>query len=100
MPVADPPLSPAAFAALASVLLLAGFLLVLLRPRAVTRHPWLVLAAVGLVSAAAAAELVRFDPPGLRLCARPVHGAAAPRGDPARAIYERRSASSATTRSS
>jgi hypothetical protein len=87
MPAAPPPVTPAAFAIVASALLLSGFLAVALRPRAVIRHPWLVLGLIALVSAASLAELVRLDPLRLRLWIDPSSEPLLPAGDPAQQSY-------------
>jgi predicted RND superfamily exporter protein len=57
--------------------------------RFVVGHPRAVLAVVALISLAALGALVRVDPPGLRLQIDPSTEPLLPRGDPARASYER-----------
>lgn len=83
-----PPISPVGFAALAGAVLLVAFAFVSLRPHAVVRHPALVLALIGIVSAASVAVLVRRDPPGLRLSIDPSSEPLLPAGDPARDVYQ------------
>jgi len=81
---------PAVFGALlAGVLLLALSTALGRRPRLVVARPALVLAGIGVVSLAALFAVVRLDPPGLRLALDPSTEPLLPRGDPARAVYER-----------
>lgn len=83
----QPPISPAAFAAIAAAILGLGFVLVGLRPRAVVRHPLVVLGLVAAVSVAALVALVRVDPPGLRLVIDPSSEPMLPSGDPGKVVY-------------
>jgi hypothetical protein len=87
MDAALPPISSAAFAALAGAFLLAGFVSVSLRPSAVVRHPWLVLALIAALSVASLAVLLRIDPPGLRLSIDPSSEPLLPANDPAQDVY-------------
>lgn len=75
--------------------LLGGVLLLVLavglgrRPQLVVARPLVVLGGIAAVSLGAVFALVRFDPPGLRLALDPSTEPLLPRGDPARAIYEK-----------
>ena len=81
---------PAVIAALlAGVILLALSVALGRHPHLVVARPALVLGLIGAVSLAAVLALVRFDPPGLRLALDPSTEPLLPRGDPARAIYEK-----------
>lgn len=82
-----PPDTGVAFALAASALLVAGFVLVCLRPDVVVGRPGLVLALVACVSAAALIALVRVDPPGLRLAIDASSEPLLPSGDRAQEVY-------------
>jgi predicted RND superfamily exporter protein len=85
-PIADPAV-PGVL--LAGVLLLVAAVGVARRPQLVVARPGRVLAAIGVVSLVAVLALVRFSPPGLRLALDPSTEPLLPRGDPARAVYEK-----------
>jgi predicted RND superfamily exporter protein len=83
-----PLLDPRVAAALAAVLLGLALLAAARHPAGVVRFRWAVLCALALVSLAAAAVLVRVDPPGLRLRIDASTEPLLPRRDPGRALYE------------
>lgn len=82
----DPPI---AIALSLSVAMLALTIGIGRRPRWIVGHPIAVLALVSAVSTLALASLVRLDPPGLRLELDPSTEPLLPRGDPARAFYQK-----------
>ena len=75
------------FAGVVVAVLAASLTLTSRRPDLIARHPLVVLALVGCVTAAAGAVLVRWDPPGLHLEIDPSTEPLLPRRDPARDAY-------------
>jgi len=89
MPEAWSAVEPARFAAAAALAIGVGVVWAARRPDRVVHHARAVLAAVLLATLAAAAVLVRLDPPGLRLEIDPSTEPLLPMGDPAVAAYRR-----------
>jgi len=89
MPEAWGPVEPAAFALGAAVLLTAGLLGAALKPAVMLRWPRVVMAALLVVTLAAALVLVRPRPLGLRLSVDPSTESLLPIGDPGVDTYRR-----------
>jgi len=82
------PLDPRLLATLATLAIGAALALGALRPAWVVRHARAVLAATALLGLAAAACLVRLDPPGVRVEVDPSAEPLLPADDPARPLYD------------
>ena len=78
---------PTSFAVVATVAIAAGLLAAALRPSAIVRRPWIVLALLAVVTAGAGASLLRLDPVGIALTIDPSTEPLLPTGDPGVAIY-------------
>lgn len=81
------PVDPVGFALAAALVFAAAAGLLVARPELPAVRPRLTLAALVLVSLAALAVLIRFDPPGLRLSIDPSTESLLPAGDPGRDSY-------------
>jgi predicted RND superfamily exporter protein len=89
MPEAWIAVEPAWFAAAAALAIGTGVAWASRRPDQVVHHARAVLAAILVATLAAAAALLRLDPPGLRLEIDPSTESLLPAGDPAVAVYRR-----------
>ncbi len=80
---------PLTFVLGASLFVLTGVGIAVLRPRWIVANAWAVLALLLLVCVASAAALVRIDPPGLRIGVDSSTEPMLPRDDPGRGDYAR-----------
>lgn len=82
-----PPIPVLPFGMVVTGCLLAGFLVVCLRPDLVVGHPKGVIGVVTAISLGAVLAIVRVDPPGVRITIDPSSEPMLPAGDPAQDVY-------------